>query len=160
MQHVGKMCVFHWFFQCFGLQSFLLVMSVCSLALVHFGPFGVPKKLQIWTPNCLHKGFRFRDVFLFQFGSVLVPFLAPQICPTIVSRALWAHLSILKLHLGGPRVSPSQFWLLIGPFGALRGAFVPHFGLPRAHFEPLWPPFESLIGPSGTLQGAFACSSR
>ena len=135
-------------------------MLLCYLTLVDFGPLGAPKTNQIWIQNGVHNGSPFRDVLGTQFGPVLGPFWAPKNRPKITSAALLAHLGTLKFHLGGPRISPSQLGPLMRPFGTLRGAFVPHFGLPDSHFDPPWPPFEALIGPFGALQAAFAYSSR
>ena len=95
------------------------------------GPKSIPKSLRNRVPILT----RLRV----QICLVLGALWAPQNRPKIASRTLWAHLAVLKLHLGASRSPHAHFgssWAhldpprgtILAPFWCLMGQFGPHQG--------------------------------
>ena len=92
------------------------------------GPKSIPKSLRNRVPILT----RLRV----QICSVLGALWAPQNRPKIASRTLWAHLAVLKLHLGASRSPHAHFgssWAHLDPPG---GRFWLHFGASWAILDP------------------------
>ena len=104
------------------------------------GPKSIPKSLRNRVPILT----RLRV----QICSVLGALWAPQNRPKIASRTLWAHLAVLKLHLGASRSPHAHFgssWAHLDPPG---GRFWLHFGASWANLDPTKAQF-------GTTEGVY-----
>ena len=155
------MCVFPWVFLVFS-PTGLLSLS-CSFGrffgfkVYVLGPQNGPKSI----PKSLRNRVPILTRLRVQICSVLGALWAPQNRPKIASRTLWAHLAVLKLHLGASRSPHPHFGPIWTPPGDDFGSIlVPHgpFGLVLGPFGPprgtILAPFWCLMGQFGPHQGS------
>ena len=137
------MCVFP--SSIFAYAHSVFVLLFYPLVMLQTPRFGTPKRSKI-DPKLLRNRVPILTRLRVQICLVLGALWAPPNRYKIASRALWAHLAVLQLHLGDLsfawepiEVSSCPFWVLLGPFGPTR----------RTIFASFW----SLVGQFGPHQG-------